>query len=277
MNALLRQPVWRLIDQSSLGDAFDARQSFAMDDTLCRSVGSGESPAAARLWVHQKTVVLGIQDTRLPHLGDALHILQDAGYRWVVRNSGGLAVVLDDGVLNLSLIFSEKKCPLTIDVVFEAMVDFVKIVLAPLGQQIDVGEIAGSYCPGRYDLSVDGRKFAGMSQRRVRDGAAVQVYLCVNGNGAARARLIRNFYRRGIQGASTTFDYPDIDPSLMASLSEICGQDLTAAMLRHAVIQTLQTFGSVSASDLSTAESNVFGYYYERMLRRNDRAFRSMT
>ncbi len=38
---LLTQPKWRIIDQSSLGLYVDPKQSFAMDDTLCASVGEG--------------------------------------------------------------------------------------------------------------------------------------------------------------------------------------------------------------------------------------------
>ncbi|GAA3318535.1 hypothetical protein GCM10020331_021740 [Ectobacillus funiculus] len=64
--SILSQPQWRIIDQSSLGPQFQALQSFAMDDTLCTTVGSGLSPATVRSWVHHNTIVLGIQDTRLP-------------------------------------------------------------------------------------------------------------------------------------------------------------------------------------------------------------------
>ncbi len=68
-----------------------------------------ESPATARSWVHHRTIVLGIQDTRLPFLEDGVKLLEDEGYRVIVRNSGGLAVVLDEGVLNISLIFEDEK------------------------------------------------------------------------------------------------------------------------------------------------------------------------
>lgn len=273
MSPLLDQPVWRVIDQSSLGDGFDGRQSFAIDDTLCQSVGAGESPCTARLWVHQRTVMLGIQDTRLPHLSDALQVLRHAGYRYVARNSGGLAVVLDDGVLNLSLIFSEKERSLSIDETFQAMVDFIEKMLAPFGITFETGEIIRSYCPGRYDLSTGGRKFAGISQRRVRNGVAVQIYLCVGGSGPARARLIRDFYRQGLQRGTTRFAYPDIEPRVMASLEEISGTKLTVPRMTSAFLQTLQSFGTVAASSLSDLESRQFGRYYERMIRRNEKAF----
>lgn len=87
---LLKQPEWRLIDQSSLGPMFSALQSFAADDTLCTSVGAGSSPPTARAWVHHNTVVLGIQDTKLPFLQEGIKLLQEAGLQVIVRNSGGL-------------------------------------------------------------------------------------------------------------------------------------------------------------------------------------------
>ncbi|WP_353948896.1 biotin/lipoate A/B protein ligase family protein [Sporolactobacillus sp. Y61] len=271
--SLLDQKVWRVIDQSALGDGFDGRQSFAMDDALCESVGSGNSPCTARLWVHQNTVMLGTQDTRLPHLSEALDVLRRAGYRYLTRNSGGLAVVLDSGILNLSLIFSENRHPLTIDETFQAMVDFISKVLHPFHIPFRTGEISESYCPGRYDLSTDGRKFAGISQRRVKRGIAVQIYLCITESGSSRARLIQSFYRKGLKGEKTKFTYPNVVPESMASLEEISGQALTVPQLSGAILHTLQTFGKVIMAPLSGPESLLFGKYYERMIQRNERAF----
>ncbi|MCL1631317.1 lipoate--protein ligase family protein [Sporolactobacillus sp. CPB3-1] len=270
--SLLEQPIWRVIDQSTLGAGFDGRQSFATDDAICQSAGAGESPCTARLWVHHKTVMLGIQDTKLPHLREGLDVLRQHDFHFIVRNSGGLAVVLDEGVLNLSLIFSEKDHLLTIDDGFQAMVDFIQTMLTPLGIMFEYGEITRSYCPGRYDLSCGGRKFAGISQRRLRQGVAVQIYLCVSGSGSGRARMIREFYRHGLQGEHTAFVYPDIDPNVMASLEEIGKKSYTMAEMGHAVLTTLQSFGQVHmASSLSPEETRYFGQYYERMIRRNQK------
>lgn len=40
--------------------------------------------------------------------------------------------------------------------------------------EIKAYEIEHSYCPGSYDLSIGGQKFAGISQRRVKGGVAVR-------------------------------------------------------------------------------------------------------
>ncbi|BET19503.1 lipoate--protein ligase family protein [Bacillus velezensis] len=273
---LLMQPSWRIIDQSSLGPYFDAKQSFAMDDTLCASVGKGESPATARTWVHHRTIVLGIQDTRLPFLEDGVKLLEGEGYRVIVRNSGGLAVVLDEGVLNISLIFEDEKKGIDIDRGYEAMTELVRRMLRPYNAEIEAYEIKGSYCPGSYDLSIGGRKFAGISQRRLRGGTAVQIYLCADKSGSERADLIRRFYQAALKDKSndTKSVYPDIRPETMASLSELLQTDITVQDLMLALLTELKELsGRLYAAELSPEEEMVFEKNLIRMLERNEKVF----
>lgn len=273
---LLMQPSWRIIDQSSLGPYFDAKQSFAMDDTLCASVGKGESPATARTWVHHRTIVLGIQDTRLPFLEDGVKLLEGEGYRVIVRNSGGLAVVLDEGVLNISLIFEDEKKGIDIDRGYEAMTELVRRMLRPYNAEIEAYEIKGSYCPGSYDLSIGGRKFAGISQRRLRGGTAVQIYLCADKSGSERADLIRRFYQAALKDKSndTKSVYPDIRPETMASLSELLQTDITVQDLMLALLTELKELsGRLYAAGLSPEEEMVFEKNLIRMLERNEKVF----
>jgi octanoyl-[GcvH]:protein N-octanoyltransferase len=274
VHELLQQAKWRIIDQSHFGPMFDAKQSFATDDTLCTSVGTGQSDAVVRTWVHYNTVVLGIQDTKLPHLRDAVSFLETQGYRVIVRNSGGLAVVLDDGVLNISLIFPETTKAIDINQGYEAMWQLIKAMFSSYNKAIEAREIVGSYCPGSYDLSIDGKKFAGISQRRVRGGVAVQIYLCINGSGSARAELIRQFYELGLKGETTKFSYPVIIPSTMASLSELLGDELTIPEVMLLLLHTLQSFGGkLYSSTLTGEELSLYEYYWERIVSRNEKAF----
>ena len=142
MNQLIRQPEWRVFDQTTIESTDDAKSSFAVDDVLCESVGKGESAPIIRAWVHDDTISLGIQDTRLPYLKDGLKFLEKRGYQYIARNSGGLAVVLDSGVLNLSLIFAENVNRISIDEGFLAMVSLIKDMLAPYQLDIEVREIS---------------------------------------------------------------------------------------------------------------------------------------
>ncbi|WP_223702986.1 lipoate--protein ligase family protein [Sutcliffiella deserti] len=269
---LLRQEKWRIIDQSSLGTNFQALQSFAMDDTLCTSVGQGESGAVCRTWVHDKTIVLGIQDTRLPHLQNGISYLQAEGYQVIVRNSGGLAVVLDRGVLNISLVFPEGEKAIDINRGYDAMYELTKHMFHDITTRIEAKEIIGSYCPGSYDLSINDQKFAGISQRRIRGGVAVQIYLCINESGSERATLIQEFYKRALQGEETKFAFPTIDPSVMASLTELTGLQLTVQDVMLRLLTSLKEWsGSLYANTLQGTETELYHQYHQRIIERNEK------
>jgi octanoyl-[GcvH]:protein N-octanoyltransferase len=268
---LLRQERWRVIDQSSLGPMFGALQSFAMDDTLCTAVGADQSDPAARSWVHHQTVVLGIQDTKLPFLSEALSVLEEAGYQYIVRNSGGLAVVLDEGVLNLSLVFPDSEKGIDINRGYDAMWLLVQEMFKDFGVEMEAKEIMESYCPGSYDLSIRDRKFAGISQRRIRNGVAVQIYLCVNGSGSERAELVRRFYETGLKVEQTKFTFPSIRPEVMASLSELLGVELTVQDVMLRFLQALKSFGGIYSSALKGEEYTMYETYYQRVVERNEK------
>lgn len=272
MESLLHQPEWRIIDQSAVGPHFQALQSFGFDDTLCASVGSAKAPATARTWVHHNTVVLGIQDTKLPFLQEGIHYLNQQGYQAIVRNSGGLAVVLDEGVLNISLIFPEAEKGIDINRGYDTMWELIRQMFSDFPQTIEAREITGSYCPGSYDLSIDGQKFAGISQRRLRRGVAVQIYLCVNGSGAQRAELIRNFYKLAKKNQPTKFVFPEVTPEVMASLSELLGVDLTIADVMQRLLTELKSSSStIYSGTLNEVELELLPGYYQRIVERNEK------
>ncbi|MEK4128525.1 biotin/lipoate A/B protein ligase family protein [Solibacillus sp. FSL W8-0474] len=270
MNEILKQTKWRLIDQSISANKRSPLESFAMDDTLCHLVGQHMSDATIRTWVHYDSVVLGIQDHRLPYIEEGMQTLNFHGHEPIVRNSGGLAVVLDGGVLNISIVIGEDK-PLSINNAFEMMVDLIRQLFPEIATKIEAYEIVGSYCPGSYDLSIDGKKFAGISQRRMKNGIAVQIYLCVEGSGSERAELIKQFYEAGLKGEETKFQYPDIKPDVMASLQQLTGQDITVSQVNERLRKLLaQWNGQLNEQPLQQTEIELYEYYLQRVLKRNE-------
>jgi len=271
-NELFMNKEWRFWDQSMSGRARSALESFAADDMLCELVGKGESLPTIRTWVHENTVVLGIQDHRLPHIGAGRESIEAHGFQSIVRNSGGLAVVLDSGVLNISIVVSEQNSAIDIHAGYDIMVEFVRHLFPAIADDIEAYEIVGSYCPGSYDLSVGGKKFAGISQRRLRNGIAVQIYLCIEGSGAERAALVRDFYESGLQGEEIKFVYPIIVPEVMASVSEIMGESVT---VQDTVINVQRLMNhmmyNVHMQSLQTSETDLYMYYLTRVVERNQK------
>lgn len=260
---------WRYVDHST---GLAPMQSFAFDDTLSESVGKDLSCNVVRTWVHQRTVILGIHDSRLPFLNNGIRYLTDEqGFNAIVRNSGGLGVVLDQGVLNISLIF-KGKTETTIDEAFTVMYLLVSKMFEDEDVEIETREITHSYCPGKFDLSINGQKFAGISQRRVRGGIAVQVYLCVEGSGSERAAMMREFYNRALQGATTKFTYPDVWPSCMASLEELFQHEMTVQDVMFKLLYALKDLGSTLNMDpITEDEWHRYDGYFDKMLQRNEK------
>ncbi len=272
---MLANQTWRWLDQSSSGLHFNPLQSFALDDTLCTSVGEGSSVPVMRAWVHSPTAVLGIQDSRLPYVQDGIQYLKDNGYQVIVRNSGGLAVLLDKGIFNLSFIFKENKT-FSINDGYNFMWNIIKIIFDDAPGLIDAYEIKGSYCPGSYDLSINGKKFAGISQRRIRGGAAVQVYLAVSESGAARAELLKYFYERAARGEPARFEWPRIQPSVMASLTELYDQSFSINDILYRLLTSVKEEGAlIQPSSLTNEELHRFDYLYQRVVERNNKALQA--
>lgn len=174
------------------------------------------------------------------------------------------------GVLNLTLVFPEKTKGIDINRGYDAMWQLAKDMFVDQDKEIEAREIVGSYCPGSYDLSINGQKFAGISQRRIKKGVAVQIYLCVNGGGSERAELIKQFYELSKKGEETKQVYPEIVPEVMASLSELLQVDLTVQDVMLRFLQVLQAkSGQLFTASLSPEEVPLFESYYERVVERN--------
>lgn len=270
---IVTHETFRYIDHS-LEATFEGKPntaltSFAIDDALALSVSEKSSPPVVRLWAHDDTAVLGIPDARMPHIDDGVKFLAANGYHVVVRNSGGLTVALDRGVLNLSLILPDIK-HVSINDGYEAMFSFIKYMLKDLTDDIQAYEIIGSYCPGDFDLSIGGIKFAGISQRRIKNGAAIQIYLDVMGNSYNRADLVRQFYEKSLQGEETKFTYPAVVPGKMGSLSTLLGVNLTVEDMKSRVHKTLfELSNNIISPGFSELELDIFQKRYKQMEKRN--------
>lgn len=258
---------WRIIDQTKTHPSFHALYSFAMDDTLCTSVRLRHSPAVMRGWVHHNNVVLGNVDYKLSGIREGLAYLKEKGYLPIVRNSGGAAVVLDAGVLNLSLILPAEDAFADIHAGYRTMAEFIRLMLEPYGVRVETGEVAGSYCPGDFDVSIDGRKFGGLAQRRRRGAVAVQAFLLADGSGSARAELVRGFYDKA---ACPNDTFPFVCPETVASLSELIGREISSQDLMQRAVKVIESRAErVEFSQLLSEETEEFAVNVASMEARN--------
>ncbi|NDI34842.1 lipoate--protein ligase family protein [Chengkuizengella sediminis] len=193
---------------------------FAFDEVACRKVGFGQTPMI-HMWRHMKAFVLGMRDWKLPKAKEGVAWLQQQGYDVMVRHSGGAAVPVDKGVINISIILPKPIGEINIHHDFEIMYQFIKNTLGGFSREINKGEVIGSYCPGDYDLSINGFKFCGIAQRRQTKSFIVHAFVVVEGSGSDRAALVRDFYKIAVGNSDEFIEHPQVEPTSTASLSEL--------------------------------------------------------
>lgn len=243
----------------------EPRSPFLWTEVLLREVNANPNQVLVHLWPLEQTVILGMLDKQVPYLEEGLAVIRKAGYEPVVRNLGGLAVVADEGVLNFSLFLpnpTDQK--LEIKGAYQLMKELVEAILADQGVTVEAYEVVDSYCPGNFDLSIGGRKFAGLAQRRIKDGIVVSIYLSVCGDQARRGQLVADFYQAGIQGEETTFAYPAVNPAAMANLSDLCPADFTVADIRERLLVSLAKLGQSLKTYQVTLDNELAFAYFEQ-------------
>lgn len=216
----LQEASFYIVDQGILDG--DAWLPFAFEEIVMRRIGDKLLDPIVHIWRHRDAFIAGLRDRRLPYAAEALRELAASGTSTVVRNSGGAAVPLHAGVVNVSVILPKAKGTLDIYDDFAWMADWLTEVLAPLGVSFARGEVTGSYCPGDYDLSIGGRKFCGIAQRRQIAAYSLQAFLLTEGDGVRSGELARAFYTRASDGEADPGAL-DVEPAKMASLHELTG------------------------------------------------------
>jgi len=240
----------QIIDRTQDLNETDPLYAFALDELLCKQAHvSGTS--FCHIWRHPNAFILGQRDSRLSGVTQAIQWLESQGSIPVVRNSGGAAVPLDLGTINLSLIFPKAtSANIHFHQDFEKMYELIREALSFTGLSIDKGEIQGAFCPGDYDLSIAGRKFCGIAQRRQLHAYSIQAFVISNGSGAKRTQLVRSFYNHATLDTLLD-DYPQVTDESTGSLEELAqlGPDADQIFI-DAIKRTLTEAQTITATSL---------------------------
>ncbi len=170
-------------------------------------------------WRHERGFLAGSRDASLAVWDNMVLSLRNDGFYVLVRPFGGLAIPVDFGVLNVTLIIPGEP---SLDEAFDQLAQWLIQSLAAYGKVI-IGEVAGSYCPGRYDLSLHGEKIAGLAQRRAKGVVAVSAFINLYPATYARAKLVQDLYLREQQFLTTQHSWlPNIHTSTISDLVTIC-------------------------------------------------------
>lgn len=253
----LSQHHWLIFDEQNNPNQFKRDSAMVLQDTFIRwlpaqherleQAGSIDQPTALMHFypLPEDTILLGAKDKMLANFDEASQFLSDEGFSLSVRPHGGLAVVVDPGVLNIALVSDNHYFPLSIDAAYEQMVRLVSLTLAKYGLVVEAYEIVDSYCPGRYDLVVNGLKIGGIAQRRFKTGLTCAAYISVNGDQQHRAKLIQTFYQIGQADDS----FPNINPNMMASLTDLIKDELSVDQFKTDLLDVFTRFTTFETGD----------------------------
>lgn len=250
-----------------MGSNRSVLEAFAWEEVMCRLVGQGHEPVA-HIWRHTDAFVAGLRDRKLPHAVEAMERIRNEGISVCVRPSGGAAVPLNPGVVNLSLILPNPKHAINIHDDFRHMAALIARSLNPWSNQAQTGEVEGAFCPGDYDVSVGGLKFCGIAQRRQAKAYIITAFVIVEGKGDVLAAEVRRFYEQAANGMKS--GYPDVHSGTMASLQELAGVPSAAAYTASLVRTLRDHYPSADTSRVLTVNRETVEQTMQQMKLRYD-------
>lgn len=189
----------------------------------------------------ENPAILGTPDTRVPFFKEALDSFYNNNLIPAVRNIGGLGIIADTGVVSFSIIMNINPSTFSLNAGYNLMTEFIKAIFPEASSKIQAVEISNSYCPGDFDLSIDGKKFAGIAQRKVKENVVVSIYLSLFGNQQNRTRIMKEYYETGLKDQEIKYKYPKIDINCMDTLENLLNKSLTTKELLERMLRVLHS------------------------------------
>lgn len=150
------------------------------------------------VWQAPQALIVGPTEGRLSNLTTAANHLRSEGWPVVRRHSGGSTCPVSSETLQIAI--ARLGVPgVTIETAYQQLASLICTVIRSYGLEPAVGIIPNSFCPGRFDISISGRKVAGLSQRWHHTGGRMIVTtastLIVDGGSRYLVQAVNLFYR----------------------------------------------------------------------------------
>lgn len=159
---------------------------------------SAERPPLASIWESEPALVVAQSDRHLPRFADAVRQAEHDGWPVSVRSTGGSAVPLAPGVVNVGLIASWRGNRPMLDAGFRQLCGPLIEALRSLGISAGTGRAPRSFCDGRWNILVGARKLAGTSQRQAsrqqRGAVLMHAAVMIDADPLALTNVVARFY-----------------------------------------------------------------------------------
>lgn len=149
----------------------DPALELASAHALVRRASAGEIAEALHVYRPQTPVVVfGRRDTHASGFAAAAAAARNAGFRPLVRATGGRAVAYTRAALVVDHVRHAPEAVGGMDARFDEYGELIAGVLRELGIDARVGAVPGEYCPGAQSVNARGVvKLVGTSQRIVKN------------------------------------------------------------------------------------------------------------
>ena len=181
---------WNLLITGETDPIFN----MAVEDAIASRVGKGVVPPTLRIWKDKSCFVIG----RFGHrrFVEQIKRVKREGFLVVERQSGGEAIYHDEGCVNLSVFvprpYNEQNWNRVEDAFKHLSAGLIR-GLKYLGIPSMQSRVE-TFCPGPYDLAVNGKKIAGLSMARRKNFVLLQGTLIVNSDLNHYFDVLTKFY-----------------------------------------------------------------------------------
>lgn len=235
---------WRVM---CVPEVHPAEFGLAHLQALADELTSESAAPALLVWRSRRALLVTRQDTHLPGFRESSDQMAAAGWPVVLRKSGGGVCPVGPGTVQAATI--EPAVPgTTMNAKYEALTELIQCTLHFYGVIARTGPVAGAYCSGGYDLAVQGKKIAGMSQHWFRNRGGIR---CV-----VTAASINVEEAPDVLADAVNRFYSNVGGSMRcqaASLTSVQlsgGDDVEAGNLTSAVMTRLASFAGLAGGTI---------------------------
>lgn len=170
-----------------------------------------------------------------------MQVAERHGFEPVTRHAGGHAAAYDHGSVVIELARPEDQIVGGIEARFSELASLISTSLARHGVALELGELPGEYCPGRFSLHIPGGpKVAGIAQRIIKGASLTAAVLAVGSGDRLRAVTAEVYAALELPldlttvGAITDY-HPSVATNVIAdSLAELAPAHFGALPIRSA-------------------------------------------
>ncbi|KPG78254.1 lipoate--protein ligase family protein [Pseudomonas sp. RIT-PI-o] len=153
----------------SLPTPLTIESGLQAEQDLLASVCAGDAEFGLLFWQPtDRALVMPRRLNRLPQFDHACEVSAAAGWPVLLRETGGEPVPQSAATINIALVYAPPRSEgdlNRIETGYRRLCDPICQLLDELGGTSSVGEIAGAFCDGRFNVNLDGRKMVGTAQR----------------------------------------------------------------------------------------------------------------